>query len=151
MKVLVAIDGWNEGHAAVDALVRQQLPQGSEVRVISVVEPMGGYAGGGIELGVYDVMEKGRGESARAAVDKAAATLRTKGSSGVITVTTEVLSGAPTPVIIADAEAFAADWIFVGSHGYGRIEQFVLGSVSQAVAARASCSVAIVRIPRAQR
>ena len=59
MKVLVAIDGWNEGHAAVDALARQQLPQGSEIRVISVVEPMRSYAGAGMEIGVFDGVAPG--------------------------------------------------------------------------------------------
>ena len=36
-----------------------------------------------------------------------------------------------------DFEAFGADWIFVGSHRSGRLERFMLGSVSQAVAGRA--------------
>ncbi|MEO7965905.1 MAG: universal stress protein [Gemmatimonadaceae bacterium] len=151
MRVLVAIDGWNEGHAAVDALVRQPLPQGSVVRVISVVEPMGSFAGAGTDMGAYFPVEQGNGDSARAAVNEAAATLRTHGSSVDITVTTEVLSGSPTPVILAEAESFAADWIFVGAHGHGKLERFLLGSVSQAVAGRATCSVAIVRIPHAQR
>jgi hypothetical protein len=55
MKVLLAIDGWNEGHAAIDVLVRQQLPQGSEVRAISVVEPMRSYPGARLEIGVSTV------------------------------------------------------------------------------------------------
>jgi hypothetical protein len=55
MKVLLAIDGWNEGHAAIDVLVRQQLPQGSEVRAISVVEPMRSYPGARMEIGVSTV------------------------------------------------------------------------------------------------
>ena len=41
-----------------------------------------------------------------------------------------------------------ADLIVVGSHGYRGYKRFLLGSVSQAVAAQAKCSVEIVRQPR---
>lgn len=108
------------------------------------------YAGGGIDIGVYDLMEKGLRESARVAVQKAAATLRDDEARRSLTVTTDVLSGSPAEAILEDAEAFGADWIFVGSHGHGRLERFMLGSVSQAVAGRAKCSVAIVRSPQAR-
>jgi len=44
------------------------------------------------------------------------------------------------------AEEWGADCIFVGSTGFSnRFERFVLGSVSAAVAARAHCSVEVVR------
>ncbi|MFV7236591.1 universal stress protein [Flavobacterium sp. ZB4R12] len=35
--------------------------------------------------------------------------------------------------------------IIVGSHGYGAIERFILGSVAHSVALHAKCSVEIVR------
>lgn len=60
-------------------------------------------------------------------------------------ITTEVLSGSPKRVILEEAEAFGADLIVVGSHGHGALERFLLGSVSQAVALHAKCSVEIVR------
>jgi nucleotide-binding universal stress UspA family protein len=145
MKVLVAIDGPDHCHPAVEALASQQLPLRTEVRVISVVDARISYSGGGIDMGVNDVMEKRLRESALAAVQKAAATLRADGNHRSLTVTTEVLSGAPEEAILEDAEAFGADWIFVGSHRSGRLDRFMLGSVSQAVAGRAKCSVAIVR------
>lgn len=44
-----------------------------------------------------------------------------------------------------EAEAFNADLIVAGSHGHGGLERFLLGSVSQTVAAHAKCSVEIVR------
>jgi hypothetical protein len=58
-----------------------------------------------MEIGVFDGVNQGDGENARAAVNEAAATLRTNGSSGDITVTTAVLADSATPVILADAEA----------------------------------------------
>ena len=47
--------------------------------------------------------------------------------------------------ILDDAERFGADLIMVGSHGYGPVKGFLMGSVSQAIALNAKCSVEIVR------
>jgi nucleotide-binding universal stress UspA family protein len=48
-------------------------------------------------------------------------------------------------LLIAEAESWGADCIFVGAKGMGWIDRFLLGSVSSAVAARAHCSVEVVR------
>ena len=53
--------------------------------------------------------------------------------------------GPVVDIIMQEAEKFNADLIVVGSHGGGAIERFLLGSVSQAVALHAKCSVEIVR------
>lgn len=58
---------------------------------------------------------------------------------------TEVIEGVPKDVIIDEAERWGADLIILGSHGYGNIKRFLLGSVAQAVASHAPCSVEIVR------
>ena len=50
----------------------------------------------------------------------------------------------PKRLLMAEAESWGADCIFVGARGMGRIERFLLGSVSSAVAARAHCSVEVV-------
>ncbi len=49
-------------------------------------------------------------------------------------------------MILEEAENLETDLIIVGSHGYGAVKRFLLGSVSQAVALHAKCSVEIVRI-----
>jgi len=51
----------------------------------------------------------------------------------------------PKRLLLGEAESWGADCIFVGAKGMGRIERFLLGSVSSAVAARAHCSVEVVR------
>ena len=51
-------------------------------------------------------------------------------------------------MIVEEAERWGADLILVGSHGYGSVKRFMLGSVSQAVATHAPCSVEIVRACR---
>ncbi|MCB1024443.1 MAG: universal stress protein [Acidobacteria bacterium] len=70
--------------------------------------------------------------------------LATEHGSDLI-IETEVIEGDPKNVIIDAAEQWEADLIILGSHGYGNIKRFFLGSVAQAVAAHAPCSVKIVR------
>jgi nucleotide-binding universal stress UspA family protein len=44
-----------------------------------------------------------------------------------------------------EAEKWEADLIVVGSHGYQGFKRFLLGSVAQAIASHAHCSVEIAR------
>jgi nucleotide-binding universal stress UspA family protein len=48
-------------------------------------------------------------------------------------------------VLLNEAEAWHADCVFLGAKGISRIERFLLGSVSSSVAARAHCSVEVIR------
>ena len=57
-----------------------------------------------------------------------------------------VISGDPKHVLVNFAEDWRADCIFLGATGLtNSFERFLLGSVAAAVAARAHCSVEIVR------
>ena len=144
MKILLAVDGSEFTDVSIEQIVRQEFPQNSEVRVISVVEtpflPSGGDA-----LVLYDQIEKNSRKLATDAVEKAAAKLRDKTTARGFKIIPAVLTGSAKGVIVEDAETFGADLIMLGSHGHGRIERFLLGSVSQAVAMHAKCSVEIVR------
>ena len=53
--------------------------------------------------------------------------------------------GDPRAFILDAAKTWAADLIVLGSHGRHGLERFLLGSVSEAVAVHAHCSVEIVR------
>ena len=60
--------------------------------------------------------------------------------------TLSIEAGNPKQVLVEAAANWHADSIFVGANRFGsRIESFLLGSVSAAVAARAHCSVEVVR------
>jgi len=150
MKILLAIDGSDHSEAAVDEIARQHFPAESEVRVISVVElPYYAGMGEGVDADVFVEGQRIADGRARTAVEKAAAQLRADEKNRQLNVTTKVFSGSPKQVILEEAEAFGADLIVVGSHGHGALERFLLGSVSQAVALHARCSVEIVR-PKTQ-
>jgi len=74
-------------------------------------------------------------------VERAAQTLRDAGYK----VTTAVKEGFPKVVIIDHASQWRADLIMLGSHGRKGLDHFLIGSVSEAVARHALCSVQIVR------
>ena len=155
MRILLAIDGSEHSVAAVDEVCDRHFPPDCDVRVISVVEPIGISAALPGEVGLFVDLEKADQERARTAVDNAIVKLRAGAGSRQFNVTTAVISGSPKREILEEAEKFRADLIVVGSHGHGGLERFLLGSVSQAVALHARCSVEIVRsrksMPQANR
>jgi nucleotide-binding universal stress UspA family protein len=51
----------------------------------------------------------------------------------------------PKELILEEAHKWGADLIVVGSHGRRGVNRFLLGSVSEAVASHARCSVEIAR------
>lgn len=153
MRVLLGVDGSEHSEAAVDEIARQHLPADSEVRVISVVghpNYLGASLDSGVGMSIYIEIEESARRQALAVVEKAAARLREHEEGCQVNVTTKVLSGSAKHMILEEAEAFNAELIVVGSHGHGMVERFLLGSVSQAVALHARCSVEIVRTPKTQ-
>jgi nucleotide-binding universal stress UspA family protein len=53
--------------------------------------------------------------------------------------------GTPKDQVLEEAETWDADCVFLGAKGIRGVDRLLLGSVSSAVAARAHCSVEIVR------
>jgi len=80
-------------------------------------------------------------ERVKAAAEGAAEKL---GSAG-LKVSIVVGEREPITLLCDEADDFMADCIFVGSRGIGRLDRFLIGSVSLGVAARAHCSVEVVR------
>lgn len=145
MKILIATDDSEHSRDAVEEFAARPLPPGAEVRIISVyadttsirTEPMGALRE------YYREVEQNALTSARQAAEHAAKILLR--SHPALPVTIKAIEGEPKTAILDEAEAFGADLIVVGSHGYGAVKRFLLGSVAQAVALHANCSVEIVR------
>ena len=128
-RVLIATDGSETSTAAARALAERPWPEESEFRIVSVEEPWA---------------MKPRKLDPREAITSADEVLAAAGLS----VTSNVLSGNPKEVILEEARKWDADLIVVGSHGRRGIKRFLLGSVSEAVAMNAHCSVVVVRGPK---
>lgn len=71
-----------------------------------------------------------------------------KMTSQGLTVTSLNKKGDPKKVLLEEAREWGADCIFAGARGLGGILHFLTGSVSAALAARAHCTVEIVRSAR---
>lgn len=144
MKILLAIDDSKFSEAAIGAVIRQAKPQETEVRVLHVIEPVPIYPDGqawGYGPEASQVLEEQRKE-AEGLINRAGQRLRDAGFS----VTTATEEGNPKVVILDSASAWYADLIVVGSHGRNALERFLMGSVSEAIARHANCSVEIARI-----
>jgi len=63
----------------------------------------------------------------------------------------KIIEGDPRKTIPREAEEWGADCIFLGARGLNSVERFLLGSVSAAIAARALCTVEVVRSARARK
>jgi nucleotide-binding universal stress UspA family protein len=143
MRVLLAVDDSKFSQAAVRAVTAQAKPKETEVRVLHVIEPIPVYHDGqawgyGPEAG--QILE-GQRKEAEGLVAQASQALRDAG----FTVTTAIEEGNPKVVIIDSAAEWHADLIVMGSHGRKGLDRFLMGSVSEAVARHARCSVQIVR------
>jgi len=142
MKILLAIDNSKYSEAAAKSVTEQFRSQDTEVRVVHVVEPVGISEPPQMSPGYYPEVE-GQLPQAREVVDRAAKHL----SSAGFRVTTSVATGDAKSIILDDAADWHAELIVLGSHGRKGLGRFFLGSVSEAVARHARCSVQIVRIP----
>ena len=142
MKILLAIDDSEFSEAAAKSLAGQFRPQDTEVRVLHVVEPTVISVPPQMSRGYYPELED-RLPQARELVDRVAKTL----SSAGFRVITSVVTGDARSVILDEAAEWHADLIVLGSHERKGLGRFFLGSVSEAVARHAGCSVQIVRIP----
>lgn len=148
MRVLLAVDGSTFSDEAVKEVARRPWPAGTEVKVISVVEPL--YVTPEPWVGMeeyYREVDEASRKTAEQATEGAALKLRT-GEDKSIKVTTELFFGSPKREILEEAERWGADLIVVGSHGYGFWNSLLLGSVSHTVATQARCCVEIVKRPK---
>ena len=146
MKILLATDGSKYSKTAINEIANRPFPPKTEVCILAVyeitaivntLEPMG------VSHEYYAQFDENAFQNAENNTKSAVEILENKNPN--LLVTTKVVSGSPKSAILDEAEKFKADLIVVGSHGYGAIERFFLGSVSHSVALHAKCSVEIVR------
>ncbi len=148
-RIVVGVDGSPGALAAVRAVAKRQWTDGSEIRVVVADDVLRG-AGVWVLLPpirefVNETQAEERSQAEQFAM-AAAKELREGFGSRNVTVSSVVHTGDPKRVLVHHAEEFGADCIFTGATGFSnRFERVILGSVSAAIAARAHCSVEVVR------
>lgn len=117
IRIVVGFNGSADSEAALNAAASRSWPPGSEACVTSV------------------------GKTLSPSIDGAEERLR----AGGLTASGVTRDGDPAAVLIEEAEHWGADSIFVGTRNVHGFQHLLRGSVSSAVAARAHCSVEVVR------
>ena len=148
-KVLLATDGSEVSALAVDFVACRPWPTQTQIRILSVVEllmpdmpsVLSPFAPPMPEL-VEQVIREAR-ERADKAVTDARETLERAGLKVCNWETTP--EGDPRATILDYAKSWDAGLIVLGSHGRHGLERILLGSVAEAVATHAHCSVQVVR------
>jgi nucleotide-binding universal stress UspA family protein len=148
-RIVVGVDGSAGAMAAVRAVAKRNWTDGSEIRIVVADDVMRGNPIWLLIPPVREFVDKLRAEERTQAEQfalAAAKELRQGLDISNITVSSLVHSGDPKQVLVQHAQEFGADCIFTGATGFSnRLERVILGSVSAAVAARAHCSVEVVR------
>jgi nucleotide-binding universal stress UspA family protein len=148
-RILIGVDGSEGALTAVRAVAKRHWTEGSEVRVIVADDVMRGSPIWLLVPPIKEFVDEVRADERSQAEQFALAAikeLREGLGSRKITVSSLIHTGDPKQVLVNHAQEFGADCIFTGATGFSsRLERVILGSVSAAVAARAQCSVEVVR------
>ena len=137
VRILIGVDGSSYSEATVEAIARRVWPAGSEARVVAALDLTMMSS-----LSFLEEVNQQHEASANKLAEASAEKLR---GSGLI-VSTLVKMDDPRRLLVGEADRWGADSIFVGARGLRAIERFLIGSVSSAVAARAHCSVEVIRL-----
>jgi nucleotide-binding universal stress UspA family protein len=150
MKILLATDGSDCSVEAAHSVATRPWPNGTFIKVLSVEELifLDGQMAGSPLSSVYpqslleELTTQARNR-ASSAVETARQILLRAGMKVLDDHAIEL--GEPRAVILDTAKTWGADLIVLGSHGRRGMDRFLLGSVSEAVAIHAHCSVEVVR------
>ncbi len=146
-RVVIGFDLSRGAQRAVESVAERTWPTGTVVRLVAVTDPLIVTGIGGVVPMIHESVTE-INESEREWIETAAADALAKLTAVGLTASLHILVGNAKTMIVEEAENWNADSIFVGANAYGsRLERFLIGSTSAAVAARAHCSVEVVRVP----
>jgi nucleotide-binding universal stress UspA family protein len=148
MKILLATDGSDHSKEMVKVFAGRAIAGNTKLRIITAFAGAAPLAREphGVLTDYYTDSDRLTRKLSKSYTESAANILRKKHPA--LNITTAEIEGSPKEVILNEADAFGADLIVVGSHGYGAVAGFLLGSVSHAVTLHAKCSVEIVRMKK---
>jgi nucleotide-binding universal stress UspA family protein len=148
-RIIIASDGSVQAEKVIRSVADRSWPQKTEARIVCVVQtPVPApallegdlYAQEPVWTAIHELDRLERGRLQHVA-DESEKSLRDAG----LIVSKMVLDGDPRELILAEADRWNADSVFVGARGLGRVERLLLGSVSTYVVNHAHCTVEVVR------
>lgn len=135
-RIMIGFDGSRHAEAALDAVRRRDWTTGSEVYLVSCVEPL-----------ITDELDWAHEyvEADRRRLAEQVSSAKHELEQAGLKVHTVIPVGNPAQTILEEAKQHKVEAIFLGTRELGAIENLLSSSVSATVAARAQCSVEISR------
>ena len=132
IRLVLAADGSPDAEAMLDVIVSRNWEKGTQAKLITVAETFHQY-------GEDPDSQMNRIRDIQTLAER-------KLSKAGLEVIPIVEEGDPKHILVREAEAWNADCVFLGAQGHRFLDRVLLGSVSSSVAARAHCSVEVVRV-----
>jgi nucleotide-binding universal stress UspA family protein len=150
MKILLATDGSDCSVGAAHSVANRPWPEGTVMKVLSVEEliVLDNQVAGYPLSSVYpqSLLEELTTQARDRACSAAMIAREILQRAGMKVLDDQAIElGEPRAVILDTAKAWGADLVVLGSHGRRGMDRFLMGSVSEAVAIHAHCSVEVVR------
>ena len=144
-RIVIGFDGSKGSVAAVEAVAARNWAAKTDVRLITASEPVVPSAIGRFVPPISKLVDEvnvSERQWLESLSEEALARLEAAGLKADL----HIRPGSPKHILVEEAERWGADCIFVGANAWGsRLERALIGSTSAAVAARAHCSVEVVR------
>jgi nucleotide-binding universal stress UspA family protein len=144
-RIIIGFDGSNGANAAVRSVVSRKWSPGAQVQLISATDPVVPPSIGRFIATVADWAEEESRNDHKWIEDLAANAAKDLEKAG-LSVSQTIVEGNPKDELVREAENWHADCIFVGATSHNSpVGRLLLGSTASALAARAHCSVEVVR------
>jgi nucleotide-binding universal stress UspA family protein len=148
VRILIGMDGSLDSQMAVRVVSERSWPKGTSVRLVTGFDQNMIYAIAFNHLPISEKPLNFKDVDEEAWVRQMTVPFAKMLKNAGLKVTDVIKAGKPWKVLVEEAKNWKADCIFVGARGLGMVQRILLGSVSNAVASRAHCSVEVVRIKR---
>jgi nucleotide-binding universal stress UspA family protein len=143
-KIVLGVDGSSCSLDAVQFVVSRPWPDPMQLRLVSVAPSPGVLAGAwAIPEAASEELQRASRRTAQEAIESARAIVREAGMPA----SAQLLDGDPRSCLVEECRNWEADLLVVGSHGRRGLDRLFFGSVSEAVATHAPCSVEVIRRP----
>jgi nucleotide-binding universal stress UspA family protein len=149
MKILIAYDASPSADAAVEEVIRRPWSEGSEVRIVTVVEPEIGLASTGLAEVYVPLYERVRATLREDAYRRIQGALKKLQSRPDLKASYDLREGDAKRGLLDAIREWKADLVIAGSQGATGLARFFLGSVCHALVTHAPCNVEIVKVAAA--
>jgi nucleotide-binding universal stress UspA family protein len=150
MRILVGYDGSPGAAAAVDEVLRRPWPPGTEVRLVTVVDPPVAFPPAEGLQAYVPLIEKARAVLRDEMERLVRGALEKFGSRPDLKTSYEIREPGVKRALLDAIQEWRADLVMVGFQGMTAVGRFFLGSVSHALVTHAPCSVEVVKTPAAR-